>query len=156
MESDCSRIRAKKGDNASLVRTLIRAFLPTFLGPIAPGALRALSQAVQPLMVEAIIKFLQSYSNNDEVREPAQWGWALSGAFAIVFLGLAGATGQYFYYVYRTGAYIRAALVEAIYRKTLLLSADSLADAAGGDASNLMRCVGSSKYTMAYLTCAFT
>ena len=95
-------------------------------------------------MVESIIKFLQSYSRGQEVEtedpEPAQWGWALAGAFAIVFLGLAGATGQYFYYVYKGGAYIRAALVEAIYRKTLLLSADSLADAAGGDASNLMRC----------------
>lgn len=104
-----------------------------------PAVLRSLAQAVQPLMVNAIIKFLQSYSDSNTVREPAQWGWALAGAFAIVFIGLAGATGQYFYYVYRAGAYVRAALVEAIYRKTLLLSADSLADAAGGDASNLMR-----------------
>ncbi|KAI0667969.1 P-loop containing nucleoside triphosphate hydrolase protein [Trametes maxima] len=130
--------RAKHGDNASLARALAFAFYPTALGPVAPGAIRSLAQAVQPLMVDAIIKFLQSYANADETREPAQWGWALAGAFAIVFLGLAGATGQYFYYVYRAGACIRAALVEAIYRKTLLLSADSLADAAGGDASNLM------------------
>ncbi|KAI0752923.1 P-loop containing nucleoside triphosphate hydrolase protein [Daedaleopsis nitida] len=130
--------RAQRGQNASLLRALALAFSPTFFGPVAPGVLRALAQAVQPLMVEAIIKFLQSYSGDNTAPEPAQRGWALAGAFAIVFLGLAGATGQYFYYVYRTGAYIRAALVEAIYRKTLLLSADSLADAAGGDASNLM------------------
>ena len=93
-------------------------------------------------MVNAIIQFLESYSSAtfSGGPEPAQWGWALAGAFAIVFLGLAGATSQYFYYVYKSGAYVRAALVEAIYRKTLLLSADALADAAGGDASNLMRC----------------
>ncbi|TBU48077.1 P-loop containing nucleoside triphosphate hydrolase protein [Dichomitus squalens] len=130
--------RTTHGDNASLVRVLALTFYPTFLGPVVPAAIRSLAQAVEPLMVNAIINFLQSYTTSGETPDPAQWGWALAGAFAIVFLGLAGATGQYFYYVYRGGAYIRAALVEAIYRKTLVLSADSLADAAGGDASNLM------------------
>ncbi|KAH9846462.1 P-loop containing nucleoside triphosphate hydrolase protein [Lenzites betulinus] len=130
--------RAQHVDNASLARAIAFAFYPTFFGPVVPAIVRSLAQAVQPLMVNAIINFLQSHSKNDREAEPAQWGWALAGAFAIVFLSLAGATGQYFYYVYRGGAYIRAALVEAIYRKTLRLSADSLADAAGGDASNLM------------------
>ena len=111
-----------------MARALALAFYPTLLGPVAPGTLRALAQAVQPVMVNAIILFLQSYSSSD-AREPAQWGWALAGAFAIVFLGLAGATGQYFYYVYKGGAFVRAALVEAIYRKTLVLSVDALADA---------------------------
>ncbi|KAH9915163.1 P-loop containing nucleoside triphosphate hydrolase protein [Epithele typhae] len=131
--------KSKHGQDASLARALLRAFYPTLLGPVAPGALRALAQAVQPVMVNAIIQFLQSYTSSTSDRpEPAQWGWALAGAFAIVFLGLAGATGQYFYYVYKGGAHVRAALVEAIYHKTLRFSADALSDAAGGDASNLM------------------
>ena len=124
------------------MRALVMAFYPTFISPVLPAIVRALAQVVQPVLVNAILQFLESYSDTSETKEPAQYGWALVGAFAIVFLGLAGATGQYFYYVYLTGAYIRGALIEAIYRKTLKLSAVSAQEASsGGDASNLMRYV---------------
>ena len=132
--------RARDADNPSVIRALLKAFHSTFFAPVLPGIIRALAQVVQPVMVNAILKFLQSYSDGSGTSEPVQYGWALVGAFAIVFLGLAGATSQYFYYVYLTGAYVRGALIEAIYRKTLRLSVMSAQAAlSGGDASNLMR-----------------
>ncbi len=66
-------------------------------------------------------------------------GWALVGSFAIVFLGLATGTSRYLYYIYRSRAYNRGAMIEAIYRKSLNLAGDTVGDATGGDTLNLMR-----------------
>ncbi|KAJ6612168.1 P-loop containing nucleoside triphosphate hydrolase protein [Mycena sp. CBHHK59/15] len=120
-----------------LVRALFRAFYPIFLSTVPPAIIRALSQVVQPLLVNAAIKFVSSYTLNARP-EPGQWGWALAGMFALVFLGLSGATSLYFYSIARTGAYIRGALIEAMFRKALVLRLDKVTDATGGDPMNLM------------------
>lgn len=100
--------------------------------------IRALGQIVQPLLVNATIKFVSSYELGS-TPQPSQWGWALAGMFALVFLALSGATSLYFYSIAKIGGYIRGALIEAIFRKALVLRADSVVDATGGDPMNLMR-----------------
>ncbi|KAJ7727914.1 P-loop containing nucleoside triphosphate hydrolase protein [Mycena metata] len=120
-----------------LVRALFRAFSPTFLSTVPPAIIRALAQVVQPLLVNAAIKFVSSYALGS-TPEPSQWGWALAGTFTLVFLALSGATSLYFYSIAKTGGYIRGALIEAMFRKALVLRADSVTDATGGDPLNLM------------------
>ncbi|KAJ7179600.1 P-loop containing nucleoside triphosphate hydrolase protein [Mycena filopes] len=120
-----------------LVRALFRAFTPTFLSTVPPAMIRALAQVVQPLLVNAAIKFVSSYALGSKP-QPSQWGWALAGTFALVFLALSGATSLYFYSIAKTGGYIRGALIEAMFRKALVLRADSVTDATGGDPMNLM------------------
>ncbi|KAJ6543922.1 P-loop containing nucleoside triphosphate hydrolase protein [Mycena capillaripes] len=120
-----------------LVRALFRAFYPTFLSTVPPAMIRALAQVVQPLLVNAAIKFVSSYGLGS-TPQPSQWGWALAGMFALVFLALSGATSLYFYSIAKTGGYIRGALIEAMFRKALVLRADSVVDATGGDPMNLM------------------
>ncbi|KAJ7283270.1 P-loop containing nucleoside triphosphate hydrolase protein [Mycena rebaudengoi] len=120
-----------------LVRALFKAFYPTFLSTVPPTIVRALAQVVQPLLVNAAIKFISSYAAPSRP-QPGQWGWALSGMFTLVFLSLAGATSIYFYTIARTGAYIRGSLIEAMFRKALVLRAESVTDATGGDPMNLM------------------
>ncbi|KAJ7477237.1 P-loop containing nucleoside triphosphate hydrolase protein [Mycena galericulata] len=120
-----------------LVRALFRAFYPTFLSTVPPAMIRALTQVVQPLLVNAAIKFVSSYATGSRP-EPGQWGWALAGTFALMFLALSGATSLYFYSIAKTGGYIRGALIEAMFRKALVLRADSVTDATGGDPMNLM------------------
>ncbi|KAJ7762735.1 P-loop containing nucleoside triphosphate hydrolase protein [Mycena maculata] len=120
-----------------LVRALFRAFSPTFLSTVPPAMIRALAQVVQPLLVNAAINFVSSYALGS-VPEPSQWGWALAGMFALVFLALSGATSLYFYSIAKTGGYIRGALIEAMFRKALVLRADVVTDATGGDPMNLM------------------
>ncbi|KAJ7047849.1 P-loop containing nucleoside triphosphate hydrolase protein [Mycena alexandri] len=120
-----------------LVRALFRAFSPTFLSTVPPAMIRALAQVVQPLLVNAAIKFVSSYALGS-TPQPSQWGWALAGTFALVFLALSGATSLYFYSIAKTGGYIRGALIEAMFRKALVLRADSVTDATGGDPLNLM------------------
>ncbi|KAJ7896018.1 P-loop containing nucleoside triphosphate hydrolase protein [Mycena olivaceomarginata] len=120
-----------------LVRALFRAFYPTFLSTVPPAMIRALAQVVQPLLVNAAIKFVSSYGLGSSP-EPSQWGWALAGVFALVFLALSSATSLYFYSIARTGGYIRGALIEAMFRKALVLRAESVTEATGGDPMNLM------------------
>ncbi|KAJ6463215.1 P-loop containing nucleoside triphosphate hydrolase protein [Mycena vitilis] len=132
---DCER--SQHPFHPFLVRALFRAFYPTFLSTVPPAIIRALAQVVQPLLVNAAIKFVSSYGPGSEP-QPSQWGWALAGMFALVFLALSGATSLYFYSIAKTGGYIRAALVEAMFRKALVIRADSVADATGGDPMNLM------------------
>ncbi|KAF7330867.1 P-loop containing nucleoside triphosphate hydrolase protein [Mycena venus] len=120
-----------------LARALFRAFSPTFLSTIPAAMTRALAQVVQPLLVNAAIKFVSSYALGSRP-EPSQWGWALAGVFALIFLALSGATSLYFYSVAKTGGYIRGALIEAMFRKALVLRADSVTEATGGDPMNLM------------------
>lgn len=119
-----------------LVWALFKAFYPTFLGAVPPAIIKALAQTVTPLMVNSTINFINSYSKGF-TNQPVEWGWALTGGFLIVFLGMAGANTLYFYYVAKSAAKIRGALIEAIFRKTLSLN---IGHSSGGeDALNLMR-----------------
>ncbi|KAJ7667519.1 P-loop containing nucleoside triphosphate hydrolase protein [Mycena polygramma] len=119
------RERNKHPSHPLLVRALFRAFYPTFLSTVPPAIIRALAQVVQPLLVNAAIKFVSSYGPGSEP-QPSQRGWALAGMFALVFLALSGATSLYFYSIAKTG------------RKALVIRADSVVDATGGDPMNLM------------------
>ncbi|KAJ6567387.1 P-loop containing nucleoside triphosphate hydrolase protein [Mycena vulgaris] len=120
-----------------LARALFSTFYPTFLSTVPPALIRALAQVGQPLLVNAAIKFVSSYARGSRP-QPSQWGWALAGMFTLGFLVLSGATSLYFYSLAKTGGYIRGALIEAMFRKALVLRADSLTDATGGDPMNLM------------------
>ncbi|KAE9392058.1 hypothetical protein BT96DRAFT_959412 [Gymnopus androsaceus JB14] len=113
----------------SLKKALLRSFLPALLSPVLPGLVRALMQGVQPLLVLAALKFIQSYSDTspETTPQPAEYGYALAGAFALVYFGLAASTGLYYTATFRTGTQLRAALAQAIYRKTVRLSAASSA-----------------------------
>ncbi|KAJ6498330.1 P-loop containing nucleoside triphosphate hydrolase protein [Mycena vulgaris] len=115
---------------------LIKTFYPTFLGPVFPAIVRTLTKAAQPFLVNAMISFIGSYATDEP--QPGQWGWALAGMFALVFLTMAGATGLYYYYIALSSTFIRGALIEAIFRKTLLLDTSGTANSRGGQVVSLM------------------
>ncbi|KAK0192474.1 hypothetical protein F5146DRAFT_999661 [Armillaria mellea] len=121
-----SKEKEDRSSSASLLRAILYAFYPTLLASVPPAIIRSLAQAVQPVLVNAVLHFMESYSTPNP--EPGRWGWALVGSFAIVFLGFAAGTSQYFYYIYRSGAYIRGTMIEAIYRKSLNLASDTGVD----------------------------
>ncbi|KAE9399237.1 P-loop containing nucleoside triphosphate hydrolase protein [Gymnopus androsaceus JB14] len=113
----------------SLKKALLRSFLLALLSPVLPGLVHAFMQGFQPLLVLAALKFIQSYSDTspETIPQPAEYGYALAGAFALVYFGLAASTGLYYTAIYRTASQLRAALAQAIYRKTVRLSAASSA-----------------------------
>ncbi|KAF8146938.1 P-loop containing nucleoside triphosphate hydrolase protein [Mycena galopus ATCC 62051] len=118
-----------------LARALFRAFHSAFLSTVPPAMIRALAQVVQPLLVNAAINFVSSFTLGS--KPELSQGWALAGGFAIVFLTLSGATSLYFYSIAKAGGNIRGALIEAMFRKALVLRA-SHAAATGGNPINLM------------------
>ncbi|KAJ4482345.1 P-loop containing nucleoside triphosphate hydrolase protein [Lentinula aciculospora] len=128
--------REQRKTHPNLLKALLRAFLPTFLSPVIPAILMALTQVVQPAMVNAAIQFINSYSSSSP--EPVEWGWALAGMFAFIFLTLTCASTLYWYYIARTSAYIRGTMSEAVYRKTLALDVTCLASVPGGNPMNLI------------------
>ncbi|KAE9401197.1 hypothetical protein BT96DRAFT_918935 [Gymnopus androsaceus JB14] len=124
-------------DKPRLDKALIHAFLPYILSPVLPGLVRAVGQGLQPLLVLASLKFIQSYSSGAKP-QPAEYGFALVGAFALVYFSLSASSALYYTAVFRTATQLRAALIQAIYRKTIHLSAGSVTNPDGHHPVNLI------------------
>jgi ATP-binding cassette, subfamily C (CFTR/MRP), member 1 len=67
----------------------------------------------QPFLLSRTVAFASSPNEPDSI------GWGLTGAFGLVFLGLAIATGSYYHMSYRFVTTIRGTLVGLIYAKTM-------------------------------------
>lgn len=74
----------------------------------------------QPFLLSRTVNFASS------LEEPDSIGWGLTGAFGLVFLGLAIATGSYYHMTYRFVTTVRGTLVSLIYAKTMDLSITAL------------------------------
>lgn len=57
-------------------------------------------------------------------------GWGLTGAFGVVFVGMAVASGSYYHMTYRFVTAVRGGLVGIVYRKTVDLSVTALDESA--------------------------
>jgi len=74
----------------------------------------------QPFLLNRTVEF----ANNPD--EPDSIGWGLTGAFALVFLGLAIANGAYYHMVYRFMTGVRGIIITLVYSKTIDLSITAL------------------------------
>lgn len=74
----------------------------------------------QPFLLSRTVNFASN------PKEPESIGWGLTGAFGLVFLGLAVATGSYYHMNYRFVTTVRGTLVSLIYAKTMDLSITAL------------------------------
>jgi ATP-binding cassette, subfamily C (CFTR/MRP), member 1 len=74
----------------------------------------------QPFLLSRTVNFASSPEESESV------GWGLTGAFGLVFLGLAIATGSYYHMTYRFVTTVRGTLVGMIYAKTMDLSITAL------------------------------
>ncbi|KAH7329994.1 putative ATP-binding cassette transporter [Rhexocercosporidium sp. MPI-PUGE-AT-0058] len=98
----------------------IRANLVAFAYCIFPRLCVIGFRYAQPFLLERAIKF----ANNPD--EPDRIGWALTGAFGLVFFGLAISNGSYYHMNYRFVTSVRGSLVSLIYAKTMDLSITAL------------------------------
>ncbi|KAK3942168.1 P-loop containing nucleoside triphosphate hydrolase protein [Diplogelasinospora grovesii] len=74
----------------------------------------------QPFLIHRTTDFTGDLSQPDEV------GWGLTGAWIVVFLGLAISNGFYYHMTYRFVTSVRGSLCSMIYSKTLELSVTAL------------------------------
>ncbi|KAA8575989.1 hypothetical protein EYC84_006152 [Monilinia fructicola] len=74
----------------------------------------------QPFLLERTVGFANDESQPDSI------GWGLTGAFGLVFLGLAVLNGTYYHMAYRFNTAVRGSLVSLIYAKTVDVSITAL------------------------------
>ncbi|PVH78403.1 putative ATP-binding cassette transporter [Cadophora sp. DSE1049] len=77
----------------------------------------------QPLLLARTVNFVDS-QDRDTI------GWGLTGAFGVVFVGMAIASGSYYHMTYRFVTAVRGGLVGVVYAKTVDLSITALDESA--------------------------
>ena len=74
----------------------------------------------QPFLISRAVEFANRSEEDDSI------GWGLTGAVALVFMGLAVSNGAYYHSTYRYATSLRGCLVTLIYGKTVDLSITAL------------------------------
>ncbi|KAF7960469.1 hypothetical protein EAE96_000149 [Botrytis aclada] len=104
----------------SLLWSTLKATRGAFALGIVPRLCTTGFKYAQPFLLERTVGFA-----NDE-NQPESIGWSLTGAFGLVFLGLAVFNGAYYHMAYRFNTAVRGSLVSLIYAKTVDLSITAL------------------------------
>lgn len=111
-----------------LYKAAARAFGTVLISPLPSKAVHTVLILLQPLLVQETIDFIASYSGDAKEPEPAAYGYGIAGAFFLVYLLFALSSGHFTFSINKSACKLRGALVYTVYRKTLLLSVDSLQD----------------------------
>ncbi|CAI7584736.1 unnamed protein product [Penicillium manginii] len=119
------RHRQSTSRNA-LLWTLVGCFKWTLLAGLVPRACLVALTVVQPFLIETAINLSAAPSTPVNKNH----GYAMVGAYALVYTGIAVTTGQFSHKSNRLVVEIRGGLVAAIYRKTLLLPSSAASPAA--------------------------
>ncbi|KIK69354.1 hypothetical protein GYMLUDRAFT_35426 [Collybiopsis luxurians FD-317 M1] len=101
----------------------IHAFFFMFVAPAGPKLLLIAATFAQTYLVQAMLSFVESYTDGGQQQDPSH-GWALVGAYALVYFTIAFCTSLYWDKVYAMVVTYRAALVSVIFDKSLVLSAE--------------------------------
>lgn len=125
-----------KKTNPSLLRVLVA----TLGGPfIFAGVLKAVQdvlQFTQPLLLRELMVWVNSYSSGEPM--PAYRGTLIAVGMFLTAISQTMFLHQYFQLCFATGMRIRAALVTAIYKKTMVLSNASRQASTVGEIVNHM------------------
>ncbi|KAK6614850.1 multidrug resistance-associated protein 1 [Botrytis cinerea] len=104
----------------SLLWSTLKATRGAFALGIVPRLCTTGFKYTQPFLLERTVGFANDPSQPDSI------GWSLTGAFGLVFLGLAVFNGAYYHMAYRFNTAVRGSLVSLIYAKTVDLSITAL------------------------------
>ncbi|CDH53089.1 multidrug resistance-associated protein 1 [Lichtheimia corymbifera JMRC:FSU:9682] len=129
---------AKKTKNPSLLRVLIKTVGGPFLFAAFFKGLQDILQFTQPMLLSALITWVAQYSESDGQGVPAYRGVLIALGMFFTAVVQTMVLHQYFHRCFTTGMRLRAALVTAIYRKTLVLSNGSRQQSTVGEIVNHM------------------
>lgn len=113
---------SSKESSRALFWAVLRANIKPFLVCIIPRLSQSAFRFAQPFLLSRTI----SFANN--MTQPEEIGWGLTGAFFFVLLGLALSNGWYYHMTYRLITSIRGSLISIIYAKTVDLNITALDD----------------------------
>ena len=131
------QVRMSSGATKSpLLWACARAFAGILAAPILPLIIYSVVGLAKPLIVGETVTFAQSYSTSYP-KQLAE-GWGLVGASFLVYTVYALALALAEVAMQRGSLALRGALMEAIYRKSLLIKAEEARTMGAAKASNLM------------------
>ncbi|BAE64600.1 unnamed protein product [Aspergillus oryzae RIB40] len=101
----------------SLLWACCRYYLVPILLGVVPRALQVAFTFAQPFLVEATTTWVAS----NELTHPKAQGYALIGAFGIIYTGIAVSTAFAHHQAYRVVSMIRASLVDMLYSHVMVM-----------------------------------
>ncbi|XP_046388373.1 multidrug resistance-associated protein 1 isoform X3 [Ischnura elegans] len=123
--------KLKKKQQTSILPAIFKAFGPTFFFGSCLKVINDLLTFVNPLLLSALIGFVQS----------KEWMWKGYLYAGLMFLTSVSQTiilAQYFHRMFLVGLRIRTALIASIYRKALVMSNAARRESTVGEIVNLM------------------
>ena len=128
----------KKKGTVSIMPPIVKSFGGVFLFGSMMKLFTDVLTFAQPQVLRLIIGFVED-SANDDVQKQPEW----KGIFYAVLLFILAAAqtiilGQYFHRMFIVGLRIRTALINAIYRKALVISNATRKESTVGEIVNLM------------------
>ncbi|PYI01950.1 hypothetical protein BO78DRAFT_422977 [Aspergillus sclerotiicarbonarius CBS 121057] len=100
-----------------LVRATLKIFKYRLMWPAIPRLFLLAFTLLQPILMLKLLRWLEQTSHRDH-----DIGYGILGAYVIVYVGLAVATGSYWRLQLRFITLLRGTLISAIYQKTLTLN----------------------------------
>lgn len=131
-----------KHHKRALLWATLKANRAAFMYCIFPRLCLIGFRYAQPFLLSRTVDFANSPD------EPESIGWGLTGAFGLVFLGLAVSNGMYEHMSYRLVTSVRGTLIGMIYAKTLDLSITAINESA---AVTLMASDSGTSHTFVFL-----
>lgn len=130
-----SELQEKK---PSLNHALYKAFGREFAAAGFFLLIQNSAQYVPPVLLRSLIRFVAEEEAKPEAERDLTWGYFLGGAMALLMIFMTTCENKYFDMVIRVGVKVRAALVTAIYRKSLRMSNKARQERSAGAIANHM------------------
>ena len=122
--------------NQPLFLACARALWILLAAPVIPYIISSVVSLARPLIINRTVVFVESF-NGPSPQELGD-GWALVGAAALTYVIYALSTALAHIAVQRSAIALRGALMEALYRKSLVIKIESAREMGAAKASNLM------------------
>lgn len=119
-----------------LFLALVFAFPTQLAAPILPSLIYSVASMGRPLIISHTVTFVSSYST-DHPQQLAD-GWGLIGAAFLTYIIYALSLALAHVATQRSSLALRGALMEALYRKSLVIRVETAREMGSAKASNLM------------------
>lgn len=126
----------KGGTRQPLLFAFVKAFLVLILSPVVPFFVNTWVSMARPLVILDTVTFVESFSSGTP--KPLADGWGLVGGTLLIYLTYAISNALAEIAAQRCSLAVRGTLMEAIFRKTLLIRVETAKEMGAAKASNLM------------------
>ncbi|KAK4687233.1 hypothetical protein P7C73_g2882, partial [Tremellales sp. Uapishka_1] len=119
-----------------LLWAALRAFKGRFAAPLFPSLVYSVTSLARPLIILQTINFVESFTSSSP--EIVADGWGLVGAAILTYAVYAIALALAHIAIQRSSLALRGALMEALYRKSLVIRVETAREMGAAKAGNLM------------------